>query len=102
MKVSKAFGADNFRASDLDDDLTLTIKGIIEADMGDEHKPTLTFKEDKRRLVLNKTNAKSIAAIHGDETDSWGGKQITLYASTCDYRGDNVECIRIRKVEPTA
>lgn len=58
-------------------------------------------------LVLNTTNAKSIAAIHGDKPSQWLGKEIVLYEDETEmYDRDlrkNVkrQCIRVRaKSEP--
>jgi len=59
-----------------------------------ENKPALTFTKGTKGLILNKTNAKAIAAIHGTDTDNWIGKDIVLYATTCKAFGKQVECIR--------
>lgn len=92
-------------------DVTLTISRLksesLKTDRGSEDKWCLYFKEVEekhrknrkhlnKRLVLNKTNAKTIAKIHGPETDDWIGKRITLYGTTCTAFGEEVECIRIR------
>lgn len=65
-----------------------------------EAKPTLTFDGKQKRLVLNKTNAKTIAKMYGDDTKKWIGKKITIYATTCEAFGETVECIRIRSDKP--
>jgi hypothetical protein len=46
-------------------------------------------------LILNKTNAGSIAALHGVETDDWAGKTVVLITDTTHYQGKRVGCIRI-------
>jgi len=51
-------------------------------------------------VVLNKTNAKIIASLHGNETDDWPGKKIILYATEVDFRGEIVDAIRVRKRIP--
>lgn len=96
-------------------DVTLTISRLIQEDLrtdkGDEPRWVLSFAEmeerhrrDKKkinkRLVLNKTNARVIAKIHGRETDDWIAKQITLYATTCMAFRQEVDCIRIRDKAP--
>ncbi len=58
--------------------------------------------EKEKRLVLNKTNARTIAAMYGWEADAWKGKRITLYPTRCDAFGKTVDCIRVRDVEPPA
>lgn len=59
-------------------------------------KPVLFLKGAKKRLPLPKTCAKRIAQLHGTNTDDWVGKQIVLFATTCEAFGATVECIRVR------
>ena len=85
------------------DDATMTIKSIgIEEmraqDGSTTKKPVLFFEESKtgKGLVLNKTNAKTIAGMYGNDTNGWIGEKITIYATTCMAFGKEVECLRIR------
>ena len=55
---------------------------------------------EEKALILNKTNAKTIAAIYGTETEDWKGKRITLYPTKTDFGRDRVDCIRIRDEIP--
>ena len=95
-------------AHDLPEDVTLTISRVqmedIKTDAGTERKPVLHFSEmdkrpkDKRkRMILNITNMRSIAKLHGFETDEWVGKKITLYPTTCPAFGEIRDCIRVRE-----
>lgn len=53
--------------------------------------------EEEKRMVLNVTNARSIAAAYSEpEMDNWGGFRITLYPST--HNGQ--DCIRVRDTIP--
>ena len=45
-----------------------------------EEKPVVLFSDAAKKLVLNKTNAALIAAMHGKKTSQWVGKRITLHA----------------------
>ncbi len=90
-------------AEDLMDrgDVTLTITGAgfedATFDQGrKERVGVVSFKEAKRRLVLNKTNRDAIVSLHGWETDEWAGKQVTLYATTTKFGSKRVPCIRVR------
>ncbi len=51
-----------------------------------------------KRLVMNKTNAKLVAAVVGDtDTARWSGAKITLYPTKCrGADGSQVECVRVR------
>ena len=98
-------------------DVTLTIESLSKEELrvegGMEDKWTLRFveMESRRRkdpdaiakkLVLNKTNAKTIAKLLGNETDGWKGKAITVYPTTCKAFGETVDCIRVRPTLKTA
>ena len=88
-------------------DVTLTISAlkqeVLRTEGGDEDRWVMYFKEmegrpekEKKRLVLNKTNATTISHLHGKETDGWIGKPITMYPTNTKAFGEIVECIRVR------
>lgn len=52
---------------------------------------------DIKPLVLNRTNADSIASIHGNRPSEWPGKEIVLYQDVTKLKGQETNCIRIRK-----
>lgn len=62
-----------------------------------EAKPVCYFAGAKKALVLNKTNAKTIAKLHGTQTDEWAGKSITLFPTTTKFGRETVDCIRVRE-----
>ena len=76
----------------------VVISGAKMEDIGSDHKLVVYFKGKDKGLALNKTNARSIAAIHGDETDGWLGKEIIMFPTMVDYQGKMVPAIRIRSV----
>lgn len=51
-------------------------------------------------LALNKTNAKTVAALYGNKPAAWVGRLITLYPTTTDVGGRTEDCIRIRNEDP--
>lgn len=97
-------------------DVTLTISRIqiedLETKEGKERKGIAYFAETDaaaqrdgtkaKRLVLNKTNAKTISKLYGPETDGWAGRRVTLFPTTCQSFGETVDCIRIRPSVPAA
>lgn len=106
MRIGDAFPSKYLKASDLQGkEFTLIIKEVRMENVGDESqedKPILYFTKAQKGLVLNRTNAQTIAANLGsDDTDQWIGKAITLFATQVDYRGQQVEAIRIRIKRPT-
>jgi len=102
MHIRLMFPTDYVTAADLKgQDKTVTIATVVQDELTmqggvKEQAWVVSFVEAQKKLVLNKTNAKLIAAHHGDESDDWIGKQITLYPTTCKFGRDTVECIRVR------
>ena len=66
------------------------------------HAPVIRFKGAKKRLVLNKTNGATIAALYGTDTRAWVGKRIAIYPTTTKFGRKTVDCIRVRPEEPPA
>lgn len=108
MTESRYLKADVDCADDDGDpiDVNLTITRVEQESVGlgtqAEKKWVLYFKEKDKGLVLNKTNIKAIAKLHGDDTDDWEGKRITLYQTEVEFQGDTVLGIRVRLKAPAA
>ena len=86
-------------------DVTVTIEkvtgGEIVGDKGKKtKKPLAQFVGKHKKLALNTTNCKVIAAMYGHDTEKWSGKKITLYPTMTSFGGDQVECIRVRNAVP--
>ena len=58
-------------------------------------KPILYLKGVEMGIVLNLTNTKMIEKQHGDDTDDWIGKKISLSVIMVEFRGDLVPAIRV-------
>lgn len=97
MKLSQAFPSNYLRAADLDGrEPTLTIAEVITENIGDERKLVVKFVGKDKGLVLNKTNANSIAEITGaEDTDDWTGHKVKLFTAKVEYQGKRVPAIRI-------
>jgi len=89
-------------ASDLRDQAVsvVTERLTVEEMPGDgEKRPVLYFRGQHKGLVVNVTNAKRLAKMFGTDTDAWLGKEITLYPSETDFRGESVPCVRVKVME---
>lgn len=65
-----------------------------------EMKAVIYFNGKEKGVVLNKTNAKKITELVGSpETDEWTGFRIRLFATTTEFGGETVECIRVKAVK---
>ncbi len=100
MRADQLFPSNYFRSADFNGDTVVTIERITHQDFNGEQKPVLVLR-DSKDLVLNKTNLKIIARIHGNEIDDWSGKQIILYSTKVDFRGEFVPAIRVRDEIPS-
>jgi hypothetical protein len=105
MEATKLCPAPNIEASELGGkDNVVTIKDVGFKLVGEEKKEkgVVHLVEFDRPFVLNRTNIKLIIAMHGNDTDAWKGKKITLYPSETDFAGKTVPCIRVREKRPEA
>lgn len=103
MKISSAYPSKYVKSSDLGGrTITVTIDRVLVENVGgdqaEEHKPVLYFQGKEKGLVLNKTNAESIAYVHGDETDNWVGKQIELFTMMVSYNNRMTPGLRVRAI----
>lgn len=104
MRVGAAFPSKFLKHEDLQGRaVTVTIKNVEIEDVGDGEKPVVYFRQGKKGLALNKTNAETIVEITGtDEMDDWTGHSIVLYPDKTSYQGKRVDCIRVREAQAAA
>jgi hypothetical protein len=96
MNYKEIYRSKYMKADDLNGrTATYTVTGCTAEDVGDDTKLVLAFSETDRPLVLNTTNATTMAELHGSETDSWEGKKVKLVPATTQYQGKLVKCTRI-------
>lgn len=97
MKVSEQFSSNWLKAADLKGQpRTVTIQEVKLEPVGqDGEKMICYFAGKDKGLVLNKTNANTIAASLGDDTVGWGGKQIVLMSTKVPFQGQMVDAIRV-------
>lgn len=109
MRMDTAFPSKFLKAADVDEQAdetteTWTVKmaDVEMEEVGDSEKPILHFQGLDKGLVLNKTNANTIMALYGKETDTWAGKAIGLFTTEVEYQGKQTLGIRIRAKAPKA
>jgi hypothetical protein len=106
MKLNDIYPSTYLKAADLGDEpMVLTIDRVEMAEMQDgTRKPAAYFEEQEKGLILNRTNANTIAAIYGDDTDSWHGARVQLISVPVEFNGRQVEAIRVRvrQTKPSA
>lgn len=102
MFPSEYLSAVEFRGKEY----TLTIKSVSKEDLQmkggkKEKKPVVFFMETPKKLVLNKTNADSIASMYGTDALQWKGRRVTFYPTKVQCGRDVVDAIRTRETIPT-
>lgn len=104
MRVELMFPSKYLRAADfLGKAVTKTISRVDAdnlqmRDGSSEKKYIVHFEDTDKMLVLNKTNAYTIAEVLGEKDAlKWTGQQITLYPTTCQCFGKTVDCIRVKE-----
>ena len=97
LRISAAFPSDYLKAADLmGRAVTVIMSHVDMATIGDGHKPILYFQGKEKGMVLNKTNAKKISEMFGDNTDDWTGGEIILYEAMVEFQGNTVPGLRVR------
>jgi len=60
-----------------------------------EKRPLLRFKGKEKMMVLNRTNAQTIARMHGTEVKKWISKSIKLRAESVRAFGKDWDALRV-------
>lgn len=101
MRMSEEFPSKYLKADDLRGrEVRVTISRVEREKMGDDFKPVVYFNGKEKGVVLNKTNAFTIANAYGDETNDWFGNDVILFSVMTEYGGKTTPAIRVRL--PTA
>lgn len=95
--ASEVYGGSKLEAAMLSmgREYTLTIREVRLREFDDGNKLELSFRETPRTMILNQTNARTVAGLHGDDYGTWPGKRIAIYRTKTDYAGRRVDCIRV-------
>src|SRR5262245_7303709 len=81
------------KATDLDKEKKFRIKSATNEVVG--------MGDDKEhRLVLNRTNIRTLREAFGDVVADWVGKVIAVYPTSVDFRGKLVPALRVRIPPP--
>jgi hypothetical protein len=101
--IGTMFPSKYLRAEDLPENgySSLTIIAVQEEEMQLDPKKTATkkwviyFEDLEKGLVLNKTNAVTIAKLYGEETSHWTGDRVGLVVREVEFSGKVVPAIRV-------
>jgi len=93
-----------FKAVDLTAEKKLRIKNVTEEMIGmdkdKEQKLVVWFTNDKRGLVLNRVNNRTIRGAFGDAVEGWTGKIVAVFPTKAEFRGKMGPALRVRIPPP--
>ncbi len=103
VKISEAYPSQYLKCADLNGKpWDMKIRTVALEDLGQgsdkEEKPVVYFHKAQKGLVLNKTNATTIAKVYGDDTGAWTGQDVQVFPTTTEFKGETVDAIRVRVV----
>ena len=82
--------SNSLKKEDLPKPAKVVIESVEVVEFDEGPKLRLNFKGKEKHLICNKTNARTIASMHGNDTDGWMGKEIVLYNDPNVSMGDKV------------
>jgi hypothetical protein len=92
------------RAEDLKAEKKFRVKAVtvevVGNDRKEEEKLVVWFTNDKRGLVLNKTNNRTLRGAFGDDTSAWPNRIIVVFPTMVDMRGKMTPALRVRIPAP--
>ena len=105
MLLASSFDQSKYlKAVDLSGELKLKIKNVSVELIGNgaekEEKLVVWFTNDRRGLVLNRTNNRTLRGAFGDDTNDWQGRVIVAYPTEAEMRGRMVPAVRVRIPPP--
>ena len=106
MKKGDMFPSKWLKAADIPQnrEVPVVIDRVTRETTGDdEEKAVVYFRGAQKGLMLNNTNWDAIEIGTGKtDSDDWTGEEVLLYRTTCMFKGNTVECIRLRTVPKPA
>lgn len=105
MKLDQMFPSAYVKSGDIGDHKpVVTIEAIRMQELGQgeekDTKPVISFVGKDKEMVLNKTNANTIAGLYGMDTKDWIGKKIRLTVTEVAFRGKMGPAIRVSSIKP--
>jgi hypothetical protein len=102
MVLASDFDQSRFlKADDLDGgERKFKIKSVSVEDVGGEEKLVVWFTNDKKGLVLNKTNNRVLRKEFGDDVAGWKDHIVIVFAMMVPFGGKMVGGLRVRIPPP--
>jgi hypothetical protein len=101
VNINDEFPSKYLKAADLQGHaVKLTIRDVVTEQINTDRKLIMYFNNRDKGMVLNKTNARTIGDVFGEDTDDWLGKAVEVFAMKVDFQGRMVDGLRVRVLPP--
>jgi len=83
-------------------DLVLTVTKVVKGSVRDmisgemKSYPIVSFSETTKKLIVNKTNGRTLMSMYGRDDAGWVGKKVAVFAT----KDKGKDCLRIRSQVP--
>ncbi len=96
MKLNDMYPSNYLKSADVGKSRPIvTIQDVKMEKLGDDTKPVMYFQGKDKAMVLNKTNANTIAYHYGEDTDMWRGRPLELRVELVQGPSGMVEGLRV-------
>lgn len=101
VNINEEFPSKYLKSADLQGNMVkVKIRDVLSEQIGADRKLIMYFQGKDKGMVLNKTNARTIGDVYGDDTDSWINASIELFSMKVDFQGRMVDGLRVRVPPP--
>ena len=95
--IHDAFPSNYLKSADLQGRVAkLKIANVTYEQIGTDNKLIMKFVGKEKGMVLNKTNAMTIAEAFGPDTDNWVGAEIEVFSMKVEFNGRMTDGLRLR------
>jgi hypothetical protein len=98
MNIHDAYPSSYMNGKNTESGTSLVIREVKEETVGKDNvtRPVLHWSDTEQLpLVLNKTNAMTLADMFGKETDTWRGCQVQVNVEKVAYMGEVHDAVRL-------
>ncbi len=98
MNINTVFPSKYLSAAEIEDKVVNVTIDRCEMEQMQDGKsvPVLYFRDKSKGMVLNKTNAGTLAMVYGDETNNWPGQPLSIFTADTSYQGKMCKGLRVR------
>lgn len=101
VNINEEFPSKYLKSADLKGTVQRVKIDRIEVEqIGTDRKLVMYFAGKDKGMVLNKTNARTIGDVYGEDTDAWLEAPIEVFSMKVDFQGRMVDGLRIRVPPP--